>query len=77
MTLQWVLGVRGSEDGWGAMLQAGRSRVRVSMSSLIIFSLSNPSSLYMALEFTHPLTELSKKKIFLGIMRGRRVRLTT
>jgi hypothetical protein len=31
------MGARGSEVGWGAMLQARRSRVRVPMRSLIFF----------------------------------------
>jgi hypothetical protein len=31
------MGARGSIDGWGAMLQAGSSRIRVPMRSLNIF----------------------------------------
>jgi hypothetical protein len=45
----------------GAMLQAGRSRVRLSMRSLIFFSAPNPSGRTMALGFTQTLTEMSTR----------------
>jgi hypothetical protein len=52
---------RGSGVGWGTMLQAGRSRVRVPM-RWIFFNWPNPSSRTMALGSTQPLTEMSTKK---------------
>jgi hypothetical protein len=45
------------------MLEAGRSRVQVSMRSLNIFNWPNPSSRTMALGSTQPLTEMSTKKL--------------
>jgi hypothetical protein len=57
-------GPRGSIDCSGAMLQAGRSRVRVPMRSLTFYNLSNPSSRTMALGFTQPLTEMTIRKCF-------------
>jgi hypothetical protein len=64
----------GSEVGWGTMLQAGRSRVRVPM-RWIFFKWPNPSSRTMALGPTQPLTEMSQES-FWGVKGGRRVRLT-
>jgi hypothetical protein len=61
-------GLRCSVVGWGTMLQAGRSRVRVPM-KWIFFNWLNPSSRTMALGSTQPLTEMRVKS-------GRRVRLT-
>jgi hypothetical protein len=46
-----------------AILQAGRSWVRIPMMSLNFFNLPNPSSHNMALGSTHPLTEMSTRKI--------------
>jgi hypothetical protein len=43
------MGARGSLFGWGTMLQAGRSRVRIPM-KWIFFNLPNSSSRNMALE---------------------------
>jgi hypothetical protein len=55
------------------MLQAGRSRVRISMRSLdFFFYLSSPSSRNMALVSTKPLTEMSTRNIPGG--KGRSVR---
>jgi hypothetical protein len=68
----------GSVVGWGTMLQAGRSRVRIPM-RWIFFSWPNPSSRTMALSSTQPLTEISTRKIpgGGGSKGGRSVRLTT
>jgi hypothetical protein len=57
-------GVRGSTVGRGAMLQAGRLRIRVSMRSLNFLNLPNPSSCTMATGFTMPLTEMSTRRYF-------------
>jgi hypothetical protein len=43
--------------GWGTMLQAGRSPVRV-LDEVDFFSLPNPSSRTVALGSTQPLTEM-------------------
>jgi hypothetical protein len=51
------------------MLQAGRLQVEVPVRSLNLFSLPNPSSHNLSLEFTHPLTEMSA-----GIILGSRTR---
>jgi hypothetical protein len=51
-------GARGSVVGWGTMLQAGRSPVRVP-DKVDSFNLPNPSSRTMALGSTKPLTEMS------------------
>jgi hypothetical protein len=59
---QYTSGARGSVVGWGTMLQAGRSRVRVPM-RWIFFNLPNSSSRTMALGSTQPLTEMSTRKI--------------
>jgi hypothetical protein len=59
------------------MLQAGRSRVRVSMTSLFFFNLPSPSSRTMALGLTQPQTEMSTRKCFWGEECGRRVRMKT
>jgi hypothetical protein len=48
---------------WGTTLQAGRSRVRFPMRSLIFFSLSNPYSRIMTLGSTQPLTEVSTRNL--------------
>jgi hypothetical protein len=55
--------LRGSVVGWGAMLQAGWSRVQVLMRSLDFFNRSNPSSRTMALWSTQPLTEMSTRNL--------------
>jgi hypothetical protein len=57
-----VRGARGSVVGWGTMLQAGRSWVRVPMRS-IFFNWPNRSSSTMALESTQPLTETSTRNL--------------
>jgi hypothetical protein len=57
---------RCSVVGWDAMLQAGRSQVRVPMKSQNFFSLPNPSSCTLALGSTQPLTEMSTRKYFCG-----------
>jgi hypothetical protein len=69
------MGARGSVVGWGTVLQAGRSRVRVPM-RWIFFNLPILSSRPMALGSTQLLTE-RVPGIFLGVKGGRRVRLTT
>jgi hypothetical protein len=65
-----------SIDGWGAMLQAWRLRVLLTMGSVIFLSVPNPCSRTMAPEFTKPVTEINTGR-FPGVKRGRRVRLTT
>jgi hypothetical protein len=68
---------RGSAVGWGTMLQAGRFQIRSSTRLLNYFNLPNPSSCTMALGFTQTLTKISMyQKMFLGVNRGRRIRLT-
>jgi hypothetical protein len=59
------------------MLQAGRSRNRISMWWIFFFNLSNPSSRTMALGSTQPLTEMSTRNIPGRVKDGRRVRLIT
>jgi hypothetical protein len=48
------------------MLQAGRSRIRFSMRPLDFFNLPNSSSHSMAMELTHPLTEMNTRNIAFG-----------
>jgi hypothetical protein len=55
-------GARGSVFGWGTMLQAGRSPVRVP-DEVDFFNLPNPSSRTMALESTQTLTEMSTRNL--------------
>jgi hypothetical protein len=54
-----------------------RSLVRFPMRSLNVYNLPNPSDRTMAQEFPQPATELSTRKSFWVVKRGRRVRLTT
>jgi hypothetical protein len=62
-TNKWhLLGARGSVVGWGAMLQAERSRVRV-LIRWIFFNLPNPSSRNMALGSIQPITEMSTRNL--------------
>jgi hypothetical protein len=67
----------GSGDGWGAMLHAGRSRVRIPMRSQTFFSvyLILPAALAPGVYSTSNRNEY--QHIFLGVKRGRRVGLTT
>jgi hypothetical protein len=51
-------GARGSVVGWGTMLQAGRSPVRVT-DEVDFSNFPNPSSRIVALGSTQPLTEMS------------------
>jgi hypothetical protein len=76
-TLPLDRGARGSVTGWSTMLQTGRSRFRVPMRSLNIFNWPNTSSRTMALGSIQPLTEMSTRKISVGVKGGRRVRLTS
>jgi hypothetical protein len=69
------MGARGSVVGWGTMLQAGRSRVRILM-RWIFSNLPNPSSRTMVLRSTQLLTEMSTRNL-LGVKSGRRVWLTS
>jgi hypothetical protein len=48
------------------VLQVVRSRFRISLSSVDLFSLSNPFRRNMALWFAQPLTEMSTRNIPLG-----------
>jgi hypothetical protein len=61
-SLYVIMGARGSVVGWGTMLQAGRSPVRV-RDEVDLFSLPNPSSRTMALGSTQPLTEMSTRNL--------------
>jgi hypothetical protein len=63
---------RRSVVGWGTMLQARRSQVRVP-DEVDFFNLPNPSSHTMALGLTQLLTEM---RIFLGVKTGRCIGLT-
>jgi hypothetical protein len=56
-------GTRGSVVGWGTMLQAGRSRVRVPMRWIFFFNVPNPPGRTMTPESTWPLTEMSTRNI--------------
>jgi hypothetical protein len=58
------------------VLQAGKLRVCIPM-RLLHFLFQFPPSRSMAMELTQRLTETSTRKCFLGIERGRSVRLTT
>jgi hypothetical protein len=60
-----ALGARGSVVGWGTMLQAWRSPVRIP-DEVDFFNLPNPSSRIMALGSTQPLTEMSTRKLPVG-----------
>jgi hypothetical protein len=64
--------MHGSVDGLGAMLQVGRSKARVPVRSFNVFHLSNPSRRSMALGLTQPLTEMSTRISFWGIVRPAR-----
>jgi hypothetical protein len=68
-------GARGSVVGWGTMLQAGRSPVRVP-DEVDFFSWPNPSSRTMALGSNQPLTKMSTRNLP-GGKSGRLVGLTT
>jgi hypothetical protein len=57
-----VVGARGSVAGWGSMLQAGRSPVRVP-DEVVFFNWPNPSRRIMALESTQPLTEMNTRNL--------------
>jgi hypothetical protein len=67
---------RGSVVGWGTMLQAWRSLIRVPMRQI-----SSTDSILPAAQWpwgsTQPLTEMSTRNLPVGIKCGRRVRLTT
>jgi hypothetical protein len=72
-----VTGTCGSVDGLDVMLQVGISRVRVPLSSQNFSNLPNTSRRTMGLGLTQPLTEMSIRKCFWGVVGGRRERLTT
>jgi hypothetical protein len=59
-------------DGWGTMLQAWKSRVRIPMRLLNLFNSFNLSSHSMALGFIQPLTDVSTKRSFWWAKRCRR-----
>jgi hypothetical protein len=56
---------RSSVVGWGTMLQAGRSSVRVS-DEVDFFNLPNPSTRTLAVRSTQPLTEMSIRNLLGG-----------
>jgi len=59
----WCLGPRSGAVDWGIVLQAIRSRVRLSMMSGEISCWHNPSGPLKALGSTQPLTEMSTSNI--------------
>jgi hypothetical protein len=61
----YTQGARGSVVGWGTMLQAGRSPVRI-QDEVDVLNLPNTSSRTMALGSTQSLTEMSTRN-FLGV----------
>jgi hypothetical protein len=65
------MGARGCVVGWGTMLQAGRSPVRVP-DVVDFFNLPNPSSSTMALGSTQCLIEMSTRNLPGGKMRPAR-----
>jgi hypothetical protein len=67
----YIWGAHGSIVGWGTLLQAGRSPVRV-LDEVDFFNLPNPSSHTMALGSTQPLTEVNLP----GLKRSQCVGLT-
>jgi hypothetical protein len=62
------VGAHSSVVGWGAMLQAGRSPVRVP-DEVNFFHVPNPSSRIMALGSTQRITEMSTRNLPGGKMR--------
>jgi hypothetical protein len=56
-------GAHGSVVGWGTMLQAGRSRIRIPGEVIGFFNWPNPSSRTVALGSTQPLTEMSTRDL--------------
>jgi hypothetical protein len=57
-----MMGARGSVVGWGTILQAEKSPVRVP-DEVDFFNLRNPSSSTMALLSTQHLTEISSRNL--------------
>jgi hypothetical protein len=71
MYVWYHVGARGSVVDWGTVIQAGRSRFRVSM-KWIFTNWSNPFSRTVVLGSTQPLTEVGTRNIPGG--KGRPVR---
>jgi hypothetical protein len=59
----YELGACGRGVGWGTMLQAGRSRVRLPMGVIRFFNWPDPSSCTMAMCLTRPQTEMSTRSL--------------
>jgi hypothetical protein len=76
MSCECFRGAGGDVDGWSDMLKAGMLWVWVPMSGFV-FNLPNPLNRIMVIWFTQPLSEMSTRRSFWGVERGRCVRLTT
>jgi hypothetical protein len=72
-----VIGERGSVYGWGTMLQARRSRVRVPMRWILFFNSPNPSSRTAALAVDSASNRNEYQESSRGVKGGGRLRLTT
>jgi hypothetical protein len=61
--ISYYCGACGGVFGWGTMLQAGKSRVRIPMRWNFFFNLPNPSNRTMVLVSTQPLTNMSTRNL--------------
>jgi hypothetical protein len=64
--------------GWGTVPQAGRSRIRIAMTSLYVFNVPNPTNRTVTLGLTQRLTEMGTGSFLSGgVTGGRSVSLTS